>query len=597
MASIKSRTTHIQVSTTPIPESEANADIRKASAAESKKKTSGEHKKSASTALATKDSARPATPAAKPAPQAKPKEAVQPAPKQARSYRRLIGVVGGLAAAFAVYFAFPKEFSPELAAKLAESTKVVFAGEVDPATGKAAFDAAAQANQMAMTAAVAVLMGTMWMTEAIPLAITALIPLVAFPVLGVGKGIAGIGDVGASYGSSTIWLFMGGFFLALAMERWHLQRRIALVTVLLVGTKPKRLVLGFMVTTGFLSMWVSNTATAVMMLPIGASILALLGPSDGKSKRDSKFGTALMFGIAYSASLGSLSTLIGTPPNTLLKAYLLNDFGISMNFGLWMLFATPLAWGFMLIAWWLITTLYRPEVDDLPGGKELIREELAKMGPMSRQEKIVGVYFLLTALAWVLVPFIAPDSPFSDEVIAMVLGIALFLTPAESFSKDGLLDWKTAKDIPWDVLLLFGGGLALSAAFTATGLSTWIGDASQVLAGMPPLLLIMALTLITVGLTEVTSNTATAAAFLPIMGAVAVGMGLDPQALMIPVALGCTCAFMLPVATPPNAIAYSSGYIEVRQMMATGVKLHVVGITLITAFSAFIAPLVFGYSL
>ena len=519
-------------------------------------------------------------------------------PRRKRSYRRLMGIFGGLAVAILVYNVFPREFSPELTQKLAESTKVIFNGPADPETGAATFDAAAQANQMAITAAVACLMGVWWMTEAIPLAATALVPLAAFPILGAGKGLSGIGEVGAAYGSSTIWLFMGGFFLALAMQRWKLQRRIALVTVLLVGTKPRRLVLGFMVTTGFLSMWVSNTATAVMMLPIGASILSLLGPVEGiKSHHHSNFGTALMFGIAYSASLGSISTLIGTPPNTLLKAYLVGEYGITLNFGLWMLFATPFAWIFMLIAWWLITTLYKPEVDDLPGGKELIREQLAEMGPMTRQEKIVAFYFIAAALAWTFMPFIWPDSPFTDEVIAIVLGLLLFLTPAERFDDDGLLDWKSAKDIPWDVLLLFGGGLALSGSFTATGLSTWIGDTSQALAGMPPILLIMVLTLVTVGLTEVTSNTATAAAFLPIMGAVGAGMGIDPRALMIPVALACTCAFMLPVATPPNAIAYSSGYIQVHQMMRTGAILHVIGITMITVFASFIAPLIFGYSI
>lgn len=519
----------------------------------------------------------------------------KPEPRE-RTYRHLIGLVAGIVAAVFIYFIFPKELAPEFAEKLSESTKLVFNGEVDPETKKATFDAAGQANMMALTAACAVLMGVWWMTEAIPLAATALVPLVLFPVLGVGKGLSGIGDVGASYGASTIWLFMGGFFLALTMQRWNLQRRIALVTVLMIGTKPRRLVLGFMVATGFLSMWVSNTATAVMMLPIGISILALVGSLEGGDGKISKFGTALMLGIAYSASIGSLSTLIGTPPNTLLKANLIDNYDITLNFGKWMIFGVPLAWGFMIIAWLLITTIYKPEVDELPGGKELIREELNKMGPMSAQEKVVGLYFVLAALAWIFVPTFFEDSVFSDEVIAMILGLALFITPAKPLTGIKLLDWKTAKDIPWDVLLLFGGGLALSAAFTASGLSNWIGEVSKGLAGIPTILLIAAMTALIIFLTEVTSNTATAAAFLPIMGAVSVGMGMDPQALMVPVALAATCAFMLPVATPPNAIAYGSGYIKIQQMMKMGIWLNLIGIVLITLFAYFLGPLLLGYS-
>ena len=524
----------------------------------------------------------------------------KPEPRE-RSYRHLIGLIAGILAAVFIYLLFPKELSASLVEKFqagidAGTSKLVLNGPINEETGKATFDAVSQAHMMALTAAVAVLMGVWWMTEAIPLAATALVPLVLFPIMGIGKGLSGIGDVGASYGASTIWLFMGGFFLALAMQRWNLQRRIALITVLLIGTKPRRLVLGFMVATGFLSMWVSNTATAVMMLPIGISILSLVGSLEGSDGNVSKFGTALMLGIAYSASIGSISTLIGTPPNTLLKANLADNYDITLNFGKWMLFAVPLAWSFMLIAWWLITTIYKPEVDELPGGKEVIREELAKMGPMSKQEKVVGLYFILAAAAWVFVPVFFENSPFSDEVIAMILGLALFITPAKPFTGIKLLDWKTAKDIPWDVLLLFGGGLALSGAFTASGLSNWIGDESKGLAGMPPVLLIAILSTLIIFLTEVTSNTATAAAFLPIMGAVGVGMGMDPEALMVPIALAATCAFMLPVATPPNAIAYGSGYIKIQQMMKMGIWLNVIGIGMITIFASFVAPLVLGYS-
>ncbi|MBP3222713.1 MAG: DASS family sodium-coupled anion symporter [Actinomycetaceae bacterium] len=469
---------------------------------------------------------------------------------------------------------------------------------------------------MAAVAAIAVLMAIWWMSEAIPLAATALIPLIAFPLLGVSSSV---GAVGKSYGTGTIFLFMGGFFLALAMQRWNLQRRIALRIVLMVGTKPKMLVLGFMIATGFLSMWVSNTATAVMMLPIGISILALVGSvvgetkdiGTGDTKKKSNFGTALMLGIAYSASIASLSTLIGTPPNATLKKELASTTD-SLDFATWMLFATPLAWVFLLIAWWLIVNVfYKPEIDDIPGGKELIRKELDKMGKMSAQEKTVAVIFVLAALAWIILPtvktIIEPNkeqykalydvvSLFSDEAIAMILALVLFIVPAKPFTGIKILDWKTAKEVPWDVLLLFGGGFALSDAFKSSGFSLWIGDKSKALDGIAPILMIALFALLIIFLTEVTSNTATAATFVPLVAAISTGMGMSPGALAIPVALAATCAFMLPVATPPNAIAYGSGCIDIKSMVKAGLWLNLIGVVLISIFVYFLAPVVLGVS-
>lgn len=503
-----------------------------------------------------------------------PGEQESPPSPKIRNIRR-IGMVSGLLGAVLIYFLFPAELSASFQETLA------------------AADIETNRDTIATVAAVAVLMGIWWMTEAIPLAATALVPLVAFPVM----DIAPMATVGGSYGSPTIFLFLGGFLLALTMQRWNLHVRIALRTVLVVGTKPKRLILGFMVATGFLSMWISNTATAVMMLPIGLSVLALVGTIDRRVNRESKFGAALMLGIAYAASIASLSTLIGTPPNALLRGYLQDNHDITLNFGQWMLFGVPLAWSFLLIAWWILTRVYKPEIDDIPGGRELIAEHHRELGPMSPQEKLTAVVFVTAALSWIFIPSLFPDSGITDEVIAMVLALVLFLLPAKPKDGIGLLNWETAKGVPWDVLLLFGGGLALSAAFGYSGLSQWIGEQASGLAGLPIVLIVLAVTLIVLALTEMTSNTATAAAFLPIMGGVAIGMGVDVQLLVIPVALAATTAFMLPVATPPNAIAYGSGYITIGQMLKAGVWLNVVAIILIVTFTVLVGPTVIGYSL
>ena len=480
---------------------------------------------------------------------------------------RLLGFVGGLVLAGAAYLLLPDDL---------------------PADGK-------------LTAATAILMGVWWMTEAIPIPATALVPL------------------------DIIFLFMGGFLIALAMQRWNLHRRIALLTVRVMGTTSTRIVAGFMIATGFLSMWVSNTATAVMMLPIGVSVLLLVAsqaPSDDASHTEdglgsidvatadpqsaevkdavikSNFGTALMLGIAYAASLGSLGTIIGTPPNTLLVGYLRDAFKIEIGFGQWMLVGVPIAVVFLFITWVLLTqVLFRPEVKELPGGRELIEGELAKLGPMSSGEKRVLAIFVLAAVSWVAVPLLFDKPPISDAGIAIVAGLLLFMLPGGSARGVRLLDWDTAIALPWGVLLLFGGGLALSAQFTSSGLTKWIGG--QV-GGLGVLPLVVVIAIITAGvlfLTELTSNTATAATFLPVAGGVAMGLGVDPMLLAVPVALSATCAFMLPVATPPNAIAYGSGYVTVGQMVRGGVILNLIGIVLVTLTTTTLVVWVFGLTM
>ncbi len=466
-------------------------------------------------------------------------------------------------------------------------------------------------HEAKVTAAVAALMGAWWMTEAIPIPATALLPLILFPVL---SGVA-INQVGASYGNSIIFLFMGGFMLALAMQRWNLHRRIALVTVRAMGTSPSMVVAGFMAATGFLTMWVSNTATAVMMIPIGVSVLMLVAKLSGGMDVDaataaadpeseevkqfvikSNFGTALMLGIAYASSAGSLATIIGTPPNTLLVGYLSANHDIHIGFGQWMLVGLPLAVVFLFLSWFLLTkVLFKPEIAEIPGGRELMTAEIKKLGPMSQGEIRVAIIFALAALAWVFVPLIWPaNTPITDAGIAMVVGLVLFTLPAGANKGVRLLNWGTAEKLPWGVLLLFGGGLALSAQFTSSGLTEWIGKVTQGIGGLPTVLVVVILTTGIIFLTELTSNTATAATFLPVAGGVAMGIGVDPMLLTIPVALAATCAFMLPVATPPNAIAFGSGYVTIGQMVRGGLWLNLIGIVLITITVMTLAVWVFS---
>ncbi|MCT1434135.1 MULTISPECIES: SLC13 family permease [Dietzia] len=505
--------------------------------------------------------------------------------------RSVIGTAAGLAAAVLVYLVMP--------------------GDLE--------------HNARLTAAVAVLLGIWWMTECIPIPATALVPLIVFPVLGQDVSV---NDVGAEYGNNIIFLFMGGFLIAIAMQRWNLHRRIALLTVRAMGTRSTRVVAGFMIATAFLSMWVSNTATAVMMLPIGVSVLMLASElggkdragGDGAGRNDdedaiprmdsssdprsdqvkqavirSNFGTALMLGIAYAASVGSLATIIGTPPNTLLAGYLEREHDIVLGFGRWMLVGLPLAVVMLVITWFLLTkVLFRPEIERIPGGRALFDDELRRLGPTSSGERRVLAVFVAAAVAWVAVPLVWEDPPISDAGIALTAGLLLFLLPAGTKRGVRLLTWDAALELPWGVLLLFGGGLALSAQFSGSGLTGWIGEQAGALGGLPIILLVIVAAGGILLLTELTSNTATAATFLPVAGGVALGLDLDPMLLAVPVALAATCAFMLPVATPPNAIAYGSGYVTIGQMIRGGIWLNLIGLIAITAVTMTLLVWVFG---
>lgn len=491
-----------------------------------------------------------------------------PAEPKPVNLRRWAGLFGGLALALIVYFILP--------------------------------DALPHAGRI--TAATAALMGVWWMTEALPIPATALVPLVVFPTL----SDTPIKEVGASYGNDVIFLFMGGFMLALAMQRWNLHRRIALLTLKLMGPKPAPMIAGFMIATGFLSMWVSNTATAVMMLPIGMSVLLLVArvvpdmgtpavTDSGEKIIKSNFGTALMLGIAYAASIGSLGTIIGTPPNTLLVGYLNENFDIQIGFGQWMLVGVPLAVTFMFLAWVMLTkVLFKPEIKEIPGGRQLISDELADLGKVSKGEVRVLILFISAAVLWIAVPLIWTKPPISDAGIAVLIGLLLFITPSGTARGVRLLDWQSAVQLPWGVLLLFGGGLALSAQFGSSGLTEWIGEKATALGSLPVWLIVAVIALVILMLTELTSNTATAATFLPVAGGIALGIGADPLLLTIPVALAATCAFMLPVATPPNAVAFGTGYVKIAEMVKGGFWLNWIGLILVTLTTMTLAVWVFG---
>ncbi|HEV7370226.1 DASS family sodium-coupled anion symporter [Arenibaculum sp.] len=441
--------------------------------------------------------------------------------------------------------------------------------------------------------AVASLMAIWWVTEALPLPATALVPIVLFPVL----GIAGVGDATAPYANPLIFLFLGGFVLGLALQRWNLHRRIALGIVARIGTRPDSLVGGFMVATAFLSMWVSNTATAVMMLPVALSVIGLVeqrAPDRVDGRARNAFAVSLLLAVAYAASIGGLGTLIGTPPNALLAGYFSQTYGVTIGFAQWMVLGVPLVVLMLALAWWLLTrVLFRVEETALAGAGDIVRAELSALGPMSTPERLVAIVFAGTAAAWILRPLLEGWVPgLDDTVIAIAAALVLFIVP--SGRGGGLMDWDTARELPWGVLLLFGGGLTLAAAIADSGLATWLGDALGGLGAYHGILIVLVATLGVIFLTELTSNTATAAAFIPIVGSVAVGIGMNPFLLTVPVALAASCAFMLPVATPPNAIVYASGHLHIAHMVRAGLWLNLAATALIVALAYAIAGWLFS---
>ncbi|WOO42495.1 DASS family sodium-coupled anion symporter [Rubellicoccus peritrichatus] len=450
-------------------------------------------------------------------------------------------------------------------------------------------------------AAIAALMAIWWISESVPIPATSLLPIVLFPLL----GIMPTGEATTPYASHLIFLFMGGFIIALAMQRWNLHRRIALCIIYCVGFSPGRLVFGFMLATAVLSAFVSNTATAVMMMPIGLAVmlqtkteLEQASAKDHTSALDA-LGVNLMLGIAYAASIGGVATLIGTPPNTVLASYLSSVYNYEIGFAHWLLVGMPLVIIFLPLSWWWLTRIANPMPGlSLPGGKQVIEKEIKEMGSMSPGERWTAVVFGLTALGWISRPYLADffiePKMIKDATIAMLGALVLFVIPVNLKKHDFVMNWEWASKLPWGVLVLFGGGLSLATGFQKSGLVKWIVDQIEFLSGMPIIALIFGITIMVIFLTELTSNTATASMLMPVLGGIAIGLEESPLLLLAPAALSASFAFMLPVATPPNAIVFGSGCVTIPQMVRSGLGLNIIGIILVTLAAYFILIPAFG---
>lgn len=446
------------------------------------------------------------------------------------------------------------------------------------------------------TAAVAVLMATWWMTEALPIPVTALLPLILFPSLGVLTAP----EASAPYANELIYLFMGGFLIAAALEKWGLHRRIALRIMTWVGSEPTRLVLGFMIATAFLSMWISNTATAAMMYPIALAVGEMLRPKDHEGVYH--FGIALMLSVAYAASLGGIGTLIGTPPNAVLAGAASEILGRQVGFMQWMAVGLPVTAVMIPLTWLLLVKVMHPPGELIGDAGSIIRAEREKLGPMSKGEKVVATVFALTALAWILreekdfgafvIPGIETWMPeVRDSTIAMLAAAVLFLWPTDWRKGEFALDWRTASKIEWGVLVLFGGGLSLAAAMEQSGVAAWVGGIVAQMGDVPQWVAVLAVATLLIFLTELTSNVAVTAMAMPVMAGVGRALGIDPMLLMVTAAVGASMAFMLPVATPPNAIVFSSGYLTVPQMAKVGFFLNLTAIVVVTILSETLIPL------
>ncbi len=452
--------------------------------------------------------------------------------------------------------------------------------------------------------AIAILMAIWWVTEAIPLAATAMLPVALFPLLGVADGKT----ISAMYFNHLIFLFIGGFLLALSMQRWNLHKRIALIILLSIGVSPGRILLGFMLATAILSMWMSNTATAMMMVPIALSVILKLEEDIGK-KNLGKYSIGLLLGIAYSASIGGIATLVGTPPN-LSFARIINIVfpdAPEISFSSWFVFALPLSFLLFISCIILLNILYKPGKKWDNFNHETIKEEYKTLGKTSIEEKIVFLLFIILALLWIFrsgfefgnlsIPGWADlfNTPayINDGTVAIAISSLLFIIPSRSKKKERLLNWETASKIPWHIVILFGGGFALAKAFVESGLSMWFGEQLSTLSSVSPKILTMGIVASMSILTELTSNTATTEMILPILAGLSMSIKLNPLLLMVPATLAASLAFMLPVATPPNAIVFGTGHLRIVDMVKTGIILNVVAVILATLMMYYWGSFVF----
>lgn len=430
-------------------------------------------------------------------------------------------------------------------------------------------------------------MAIWWLSEAVSIETTALLPIVLFPT----TQSLDLKSTTLPYAHPLIFLFLGGFIIALAIEKWNLHKRIALSIVALIGTNPKKIILGFMVATGFLSMWISNTATTLMMLPIGTSLIQHVDEKD-------KFSKALMLSIAYSASIGGMATLIGTPPNLIFTGIVKETFNIEISFLQWSILATPFSVVMIGLTWYYITHHGFKLTDSRGNIQEEVRSKLKALGKISSDEKKVLAVFILTALAWIFRTFFINKwlPGVSDTVIGITGGIALFLIPS-SIKDTKLMDWDFMKKVPWGILILFGAGLSLANGFVKTDLASWVGQQLYALSGLHILILMIIVIASINFITEFTTNIATASMALPILAALAIAIGIHPYGLMVGAILASSCAFMLPVATAPNAVVFGSGFLEMKDMVKTGIWLNVISICLIVVIVYLLMPVLWDLNL
>ena len=428
-----------------------------------------------------------------------------------------------------------------------------------------------------------------WITEAIPIAATALLPIILFPL----TGSLDIASTSGSFGHKYVFLYLGGFIIAISIEKWNLHKRIALNIINLIGSNVKKIILGFMVATAFLSMWISNTATSVMMLPIGIAIIKQL-KDNPKTIEDENliFGKALMLAIAYSASIGGIATLIGTPPNLVLAGVVMDTYGYEITFLQWFMFGFPISILLIAICWKYLTSFaFKFEQKEFPGGKQEINRLLKSLGKISYEEKLVAIIFATTAFCWITRSFLLQKllPQLDDTIIAIVFALILFMIPSKK-KKKKLMTWTDAKKLPWGIIILFGGGMALAKGFETSGLALWIGNQMTTLAGITTIILVLLLIAAVNFLTEITSNLATTAMLLPVLAPMALSIDLHPFVLMVGAAVAASCAFMLPVATPPNAVVFGSGYLRIPDMVSKGFLMNIISIIILTCFVYFLLP-------
>jgi sodium-dependent dicarboxylate transporter 2/3/5 len=464
--------------------------------------------------------------------------------------------------------------------------------------------------EITYTLAVALLMALWWITEIVPLAVTSLLPFVLFPMLGVMNGKA----VASNYFNDIIFLFLGGFLFALAMQKWNLHRRIALKLMLLVGNSPARLMLGFMLATSFLSMWISNTATTMLMVPILMSIILKLEEVNRKNSIR-PFATGLLLAVAYSASIGGIATLVGTPPNLSFARIFAIYFpdAPDISFASWFLYAFPIFSILFAISFlYLYFVFVRSHKKDWNSiDSETIREEYGKLGPWIKEQRIIAFFFVLLAVLWFTradlelgsLTFRGWSGIFknpkylNDGIVAIAISIILFLIPSRSGKSKFIMDWKTAEKIPWEIILLFGGGFALASGFKESGLSQWFGDQLIWLKEVHPFVIVLATSVLITFLTELTSNVATVETFLPVLAGLAMSIEFNPLLFMLPATISASLAFMLPSATAPNAIIFGTKRLKVIDMSRTGIALNFIGVVIVTLATYYLATVIFNISL